>query len=429
MNTDHPKILCIDDNRDIVLNIVELLTKEGFLVYSASDPGIGIAIAKKLDPDLILLGVMMPVMNGYEVCKALQQDEQTSKIPVVFISGLNQPQNKLSGLAAGGADYLTKPFSGESLVGITKYYAGKKKSWSAYPPPQEPRSLSAVEEKKHCNFIDFKLSVIDSFKLDSAGAKSVTALQPGDVYKLAGILKITPARVARLIAGFSKCRCLQIINPDDIKPGALPVKFAVQNNIAAINAPGGVTLLAISHPFNFELNVITRGIMGAEFEFGVTEPSNISILSKLTEEYAPTIQKIPGTGVMVIEEIALNRLKTAAKSVKNEVNEPRVKYLTGKLLQFLAEEKTVEMRIEEKGACYLVSAGAANALEEFTRFSRMTGNMVAARLKALGGMDVVERRKPQKGSFSILCRLENFRLALSTETTEYGESLLLTPVS
>ena len=429
MNTDQLKILCIDDSRDIVQSLLTLLTHAGFMVYSASDPGLGAAMAKKLDPDLILLDIMMPTTNGYEVCKTLQQDELTSKIPVVFMSALTQPQNKISALAAGGVDYLQKPFDKKSVLEIVQRYAGKKAAWCAGLCRPEARSLPAAGGTGNHKLADFKTSVTASFKPDSAAAKAIAALPPGDIYKLAGILGITPSRVARLLAGFSKSRYFPVINPEDVKLGVLPLKFAVQNNIAAVNSTGELTLLAISHPFNFELHELVRNLLGADFEFGITEPSNISALYRLEEDYTSAAQKVPGAGGLVIEEAALNRLRAGAKSVKNEINDPHVKYLTGRLLQFLAEEKAAEMRIEARGACFMVRTGAAGGQEDFTRLNRMTGNMVVARLKALGGMDIVERNQPQKGAFAVVCGGENYPLALSTETTDLGESLILTPAA
>ncbi|HNW44120.1 MAG TPA: response regulator [Elusimicrobiales bacterium] len=428
MTTDQLKILCIDDNRDIVQNVIALLTKEGFVVFSASDPKIGIAIAKKMDPDLILLDIMMPGMSGYEVCKALQQDEQTARIPVVFMSALTQPQNKVSALAAGGVDYLTKPFEKKALLEITRRYAVKKAAWNTGLQAPASRGAAAPAGGSF-KFSDFKVKVMDAFKPDSAASKAITALPPGEVYKLAGILKITPARLARFLAGFAQRPYFPFINPNDIKLGVLPLKFALQNNIAAVNAPGETTLLAISHPFNFELHELIRNLLGAEFEFGITEPANISVLYKLAEEYALDLQKIPGGEGLALEEAALNRLRSAAKSVKNEINEPHVKYLTGKLLQFLGEEKPAEMRIEAKGACYLVRAGAPGALDEIARLNRMEGNMASARLKALGGMDIVERNKPQTGTFGLVCRSEIYRLTLATEVTDCGENLSLKPAA
>ena len=419
------KILCIDDNKDIVDNLVVLLTRAGYLVYPASTPAIGIAIAKKLTPDLILLDIMMPEMNGYEVCKILQQDPLTSKIPVVFMSALTQPQNQVSALAAGGLDYIAKPFDMESLLDMVKRYSAKKAPAISCAVPKVPKSLPGAGG--HYNFSDFKLRVMDGFKPEGAAAKAVMALQPADIYKLGAILAINPAKVARFIAEFSKRPYLPFINPDDVKAGVLPEKFAMQNNIAALDAPGDLPLLAISNPFNFELHEMIHSLMGADFAFCITEPSNISVLYRMAAEYGTDSQKIPGADTMLIEEAALNRLRAAAKSVKNEINEARIKYLTGKLLQYMAAEKPAVMRIEAGGACYLVSTGAAGALAEFARFSRMTGNMVVARLKALGGMDIIERNKPQVGAFAIIVSSENYRLALATEAGGSGESLILKP--
>ena len=179
MNTEQLTILCIDDTTEILQVLMTLLTKAGFLVYSASDPRVGIDLAKKLDPDLILLDIMMPGMNGYDTCRSLQQDEQTSKIPVVFMSALTRQQNKISALEAGGADYLIKPFDKNSLLEITRRYAGKKAAWSACMQPQEARALPDASEKGYYRFDGFKASVIDLYNLNSAAAQSVIALSPG----------------------------------------------------------------------------------------------------------------------------------------------------------------------------------------------------------------------------------------------------------
>ncbi len=426
MDTEQLKILCIDDSKDMLLILVATLTKAGYVVYSAPTPALGLSIAKSLNPDLVLLDIMMPGTSGYDVCKALQQDPQTSRIPVVFLSALTQAQNKVSALASGGVDYLTKPFTKDTLLDMVRRYAVNKTAPGACAAPQGAAAPGAAA-KGHGNFSDFKLSVIDGFKPDAAGARSVLALQPADVYKLAGILAVTPARVARFIAGFAGRKYFPVINPDDLKQGVLPLKFAVQNNIAAVAGAGEAALIVLGHPFNFELHEMIRSLLGADFEFAVTEPANISALYRLNEEHGSDSQRVPGAGGIVIEEAALNRLRTAVKSAKNEMNEPRVKYLTGKLLQVLAEEKPAEIRLEAQGACYLVKTGAPGAYEEFARFNRTTGNMVLARLKALGGMDILERSKPQAGSFGIVRSAELSRLSLATEGGAAGESLVLKP--
>ena len=421
------KILCIDDDRTIVQLLVQMLTKDGFTVYSASDPRIGIAIAQKLNPDLILLDIMLPEMNGYDVCRMLQQDEQTSLIPVVFISALSQAQNKVSALAAGGVDYITKPLDQDELRAVIKQHSGKKAAWSACLRSPEPRGCAPAQAGGHRTLTDFKLSVLGRFNLEGAAAKTAAALQAGDIYKLAGLLGVSRGRVARMMADFSKRPYFAVINPDDIKLGALPLKFAVQNNIVAVNGPDNSALVAMGHPFNFELHEIIRGIMGSDFESGITEPGNISALYNLAEETGSDAQNIPGEEPMAVEESALNQLRAAAKSVKNEINDPHVKYLTGRIIQTVLAESADEMRIEPEGARYPVRFVSSGTLEEFAIFKRATANMVMARLKALAGLNMLERSKPQSGGFSVAGPSGKFRLALSTIISELGESLVIKP--
>jgi CheY-like chemotaxis protein len=416
------KILCIEDSKDMVETLVALLTADGFTVFSASDPRIGLGIAQKVLPDLILMDIMMPGMNGYDVCRLLQQDRLTAGIPVVFLSALTQAQNKVSALSVGGLDYLTKPFTREELRAITQKYAGKKAAPA--PAPAAPARV-AVPGARH-TLADFKKSVIEGFKLEAAAAAAVGMLTAGDIYKLSGILGVSRGRVARLLADFVGRPCLPVINPDDLSAGLLPAKFAEQNNVAAVNTAGGAVLLAMQDPFNLELHDMIRGIMGSDFEYAITEPSNISALYRLASDQDAHPQKIPGQG-MAVEEPALARLRGAVKSVKNEMNEPKVKYLTGRILQFLGEEKGAAVRMDVSGTGYLVTAGAPGAMAEFVRLSRMDGNMVAARLKTLGGMDLLERRSPQTGSFFILCGVDPHKLSLRTEPSDVGESLMISP--
>jgi CheY-like chemotaxis protein len=426
MGTEQVKILCIDDSRDMVASMVALLTADGFAVFPAYAPRAGVEMAQKVLPDLIFLDIMMPEMDGYEVCRLLQKDKRTAGIPVVFISALTQPQNKVSALSVGGVDYLTKPFTREELRAITRKYAGKKAAVAAAPVPAQVSAKAAVPGGRR-TLADFKKNVIDGFALDAAGISALSPLQGGDIYKLSEILGISQGRVARLLSDFTGRPYLPVINPQDVNKELLPAKFSEQNNIAAVNTASGGALLVMSQPFDLELQDMIRGIMGGEFDFGITEPGNISVLYKMVLEHDTHPQKIPGGGAMALEEAAINRLRAAAKSAKNEINEPHVKYLTGKILQFLAEEKTASARIEVNGSGYLVAVGAAGTMTEFTRLNRMAGNMVTARLKAMAGMNVLERNTPQNGSFVILCGMDPYKLNLRTEPSDLGENLVLAP--
>ncbi len=109
-------ILVIDDDKDILQLIKIILENENYSIFTAETGEEGIAIAIKEKPDLILLDIMMPVMDGWEVLKILHTEESTRKIPVAMITCKTDVKNKLTGLQEGAVDYITKPFSPEELV-------------------------------------------------------------------------------------------------------------------------------------------------------------------------------------------------------------------------------------------------------------------------------------------------------------------------
>lgn len=102
------EILLIDDDREVLEINRKYLTGEGFTVYTADSPGKGIAYAKKLSPDCILLDVMLPEMDGYEVCRRIRS---FSAVPVLFLTGRGTEDDKIDGLTSGGDDYIVKPYS------------------------------------------------------------------------------------------------------------------------------------------------------------------------------------------------------------------------------------------------------------------------------------------------------------------------------
>lgn len=113
---EQKRILIVDDEPDIIRLVKFILEKRGFEVFVASDGKVAISSAFKILPDLIVLDVLMPNFNGYEVCEKLKKDERTKNIPVVMLSAKSQESEKKQGFAAGAADYISKPFNTEDFV-------------------------------------------------------------------------------------------------------------------------------------------------------------------------------------------------------------------------------------------------------------------------------------------------------------------------
>ena len=110
------KILVVDDEEDI-LHFLELVLREkGYEVATASSGHEALTRAQMVRPDLILLDIMMPQMDGWEVLKLLRVDEGTSDIPVAMLSARTEAKDRVQGLQEGAVDYICKPFSLQDLL-------------------------------------------------------------------------------------------------------------------------------------------------------------------------------------------------------------------------------------------------------------------------------------------------------------------------
>ncbi len=109
-------ILAVDDNPINVKLLSRTLTNNSYNVITAASGPEALKQAREKQPDLILLDVLMPGMDGYEVCKILKEDESSRHIPIIFLSAKNETVDKARGLALGAVDYLTKPFDPVEIV-------------------------------------------------------------------------------------------------------------------------------------------------------------------------------------------------------------------------------------------------------------------------------------------------------------------------
>ena len=120
-------VLVVDDiseNIDVMIGILE----NDYVVKMALDGAKALEIAsKEPQPDIILLDIMMPGMNGYEVCTKLKQDVSTSNIPVIFVTGVDDLKGELKGFEVGGMDYITKPVIPEIVLARVKTHLKVKK--------------------------------------------------------------------------------------------------------------------------------------------------------------------------------------------------------------------------------------------------------------------------------------------------------------
>ena len=109
-------VMIVDDTLLNLRVLSKILSEQGHLVRGLSNGAMALTAAVSEPPDLILLDILMPDMDGYEVCRRLKANEQTRDIPVIFISALDEVLDKVKAFAAGGVDYITKPFQVEEVL-------------------------------------------------------------------------------------------------------------------------------------------------------------------------------------------------------------------------------------------------------------------------------------------------------------------------
>ncbi|MCG8430711.1 MAG: response regulator [Candidatus Omnitrophica bacterium] len=114
------KILIVEDEEDIVKMLEYNLRKEGYKTVAAYDGDDALEATRRYHPDLIILDLMLPGMEGLEICKLLKVDEKTAGIPIIMLTAKAQESDKVVGLELGADDYVTKPFSIRELVARIK---------------------------------------------------------------------------------------------------------------------------------------------------------------------------------------------------------------------------------------------------------------------------------------------------------------------
>lgn len=118
------QLLVVDDEPDMLLGIKLRLEASGYIVHTATDGLEGLNAARRLKPDLIILDIMLPKMNGYKVSRFLKFDEEYKHIPVIMLTALAGEDDKNTGVETGANAYLTKPFDSASLVETVRRFLG-----------------------------------------------------------------------------------------------------------------------------------------------------------------------------------------------------------------------------------------------------------------------------------------------------------------
>jgi two-component system sensor histidine kinase/response regulator len=303
-----PSILVVDDQPINVQLLKRKLEREGLRVTAAYNGLEALELVKKAPPDLILLDVMMPDMDGIEVCQRLQADEATRGIPVIFITARTTKESKLEGLGVGAVDYITKPIDLDE-------------------------TLARVQTQ--LRFVAINRQLIDLTRRleESRRAATIGAVTQGIAHNLNNLLGVVIGYLDLVKAYYDR--------PEQVKKNAQHVEDAVQRIVTIIKQLS--TLVVKSRPplVKANLQVLLEGCV-ARFhdDYKLTAPVTID---------NPLGELMIDTNYEIFEEVLEKILINAWESYDNKPADPRPISVHTHAVDKPDEGKFVEIRVTDHG--------------------------------------------------------------------------------
>ena len=442
-NCDQTTILAADDDRVNRRLIEQILTGAGYRVLAADSGASALAILDDATPDLILLDVMMPGMDGYQVCTEIQREAKHSLIPVVFLTGLNDKQDRARGFAAGAVDYVNKPIDRPVLLAKLAEQLKTGARWRALAA--SGGQLKTAHIAGH--FQDFINFFFDQIEVDGSVRASLAGFTATELYASLSNQGADEEQIARAIANFFKLPFLSDIDRAQVRFDSLPSRFAQANLVVAIerdgdhmlvlanpfdrelvssldkiSAPGHALKLAIAAPLTFRELFTNSATAARQPQSGKSAKDQAAEVEAAANGYAP--RTMAGQIHVVAARTDLNGSLDTLSDARLLSGES-VLQLADRLIARAIADRASDVHIEPKGKETVVRFRVDGDMREIIALAKDASLMLVSRLKAMGGMDIAERRRPQDGACEMKVDGRDYKLRLATTSTPDGESLIM----
>ena len=402
-----PKVLVIDDDVEILKIFKRYLENEDYTVDIVDNSLEALETIGKVKPDLILLDVRMPEMDGYEVCSKIKEDKDLVGIPVIFISALDEEQDKKKAFSSGAVDYIVKPPSKKEILDkIGKHL----KDLIAI---QEKEEIVGLKEVKFPGrFKDFKKFLENKLNLAAEQKKILLETKAPAIDSLAEVLNISNAQLSQYIAEFLILKYIPYIDPELFCPDIIPNSFCRKYHLVTINDETQSKetenkVFVLSNPFDWELMEFLSKMSGNN-KLVITESENVDSFFK--ERGAD-------------DKMAVDIISQTAS--QEEIETHPIKYITDHIIYKAVNQRASDIHLEPKEIGTTIRFRIDGDMQEAFFLKDKTALRMVARFKILAGLDIAERRKPQDGSFAVVVADRKFKLRVATTNTAYGESVIL----
>lgn len=423
-NLARPIVLTVDDDPDTQNLIKRYLVKNNYEVITADNGFKGLEVLQETKPDLILLDVMMPGMDGYEFCAKLQENAEMSYIPVIFVTALDEKQDKAKAFSVGAVDYLVKPIQKDALMEKVNQHADTNLRWKKIQE-DAPRSNANITS---FDFLKFKEFLCDQLNLSAEEKYKLDAVTHSNIYSAASEIEIESRQIAQYIADFLELPYAPYVDPYDVELGTLPVSFCRKHFVLTMKESNEKQFFVLSNPFNLEVLDILEKLQkpqNGNLNLTITQPDSIEALMKTSTQI----------GVKTSSEISFaeDQDKTTDLPAENVLKETSstdlelypVLYIANNILNTAVAERASDIHFEPKITNTIVRFRIDGDMTEMFTLKKETGIKLISRFKVLSGMDISEKRKPQDGTTEAVINDRNFKLRLATTSTPDGESLII----
>jgi putative two-component system response regulator len=310
-------ILAVDDTPSSLRLLTDLLHGEGYSVRSAINGELALHAAMAKPPQLILLDISMPVMDGFEVCRRLKQEDRLREVPVIFVSAMSETQEKLKGFDIGAVDYVTKPFQREELLARvhTHLELYRLRNYLGEMVEQRTRSLSESEKRLKNNLLESVSALAAMIELRDAYTAGHQRRVAAVTEAIARDMDLPEQQIEGLKLAAVVHDVGKISIPTEIlsKPGQLTeVEFTLIKKhpelgyevLKGIDFPWPIAHIVLQHHERFDGSGYPRGLSGDE----ILLEARILAVADVIEAMASHRPYRPGHGVeAALEEIEKHR--------------------------------------------------------------------------------------------------------------------------
>jgi type II secretory ATPase GspE/PulE/Tfp pilus assembly ATPase PilB-like protein/DNA-binding response OmpR family regulator len=414
--SESPLILAVDDD-DINLRLIErILSAKEYNTITATSGEEAFLTLKKITPDLILLDVVMPEIDGYEVCSKLKENKKTSFIPVIFVTALEEEQDKAKAFAVGAADYLVKPITRDNLLEAVTKHLKTKSQWNNFK-----KEISMWEMAQPLDFTQFKDYLANQIDISPAKKKELSQVKVSEIYNVVDRFNLSIRELVQYIVEFSGMKYLPTINPESIQLGKLPTPFCQKNHVVPIQDSSGRDIFVISNPFDWELlDLLKSSLKDQSYELAIANPSSIASLF-----IAESLEKEKLSLIAEPLESEKPIIMPVTEMPESKIAKHPIITIANSILSSAVNERASDIHLEPKEDHTVIRFRIDGDMKEMSSIKKRTAAMLISRLKVLAGMDIAEKRKPQDGAFSAVIDNNTFNLRLATTSTVRGESLII----